>query len=132
MAPASSNSPEARTARVTSRPVQPLTPATHTRIVMSRPLPRASDKKRFLLDCSSLGFDNRSHLRMILGPHATERLSALSSPTRRIPMIRALSARRLAAGGVVAVLAILLAVSYAEAARKKEDARRAAANKEAP
>src|SRR5262249_17891351 len=47
-------------------------------------------------------------------------------------MIRALSARRLAAGGVVAVLAILLGVSYAEDARKKEEARRAAADKDVP
>src|SRR5205807_3316476 len=36
-APVSSNSPEARTARVTSPPVQPLTPATHTRIATPRP-----------------------------------------------------------------------------------------------
>ena len=41
-------------------------------------------------------------------------------------MTRALSARRIAAGGVVAVLAILLGVSYAEDAKKKEDAARAA------
>src|SRR5437763_1409368 len=41
-------------------------------------------------------------------------------------MKRALSARRIAAGGVVAVLAILLGVSYAEDAKKKEDAARAA------
>ena len=47
-------------------------------------------------------------------------------------MRRALSARRLAAGGVVAVLAILLGVSYAEDARKKADAPRAAADKDVP
>src|SRR5262245_54827223 len=47
-------------------------------------------------------------------------------------MRSALSARRLAAGGVVAVLAILLGVSYPEDKKKNEDARAAADKDVAP